>query len=57
MTEPRCEISVWNIVEGDLVEKLWEATEAELSDIEERYRDEPFYEVVIDRDWEIESDG
>lgn len=55
MAEPRYEISVWNIVEGDLVKKLWEATEAELAEIEERYRDEPFYEVVIDRDWEEDA--
>lgn len=51
-TETRYEISVWNIVEGDVVKKLWEATEAELADIEEWYRDESFYQIVIDREWE-----
>lgn len=56
MREPRYEISVWNIVEGDLVKKLWDATEAELTDIEDRYGDEPFYDIVIDREWDEESD-
>lgn len=55
-TETRYEISVWNIVEGDLVKKVWEGTEAQLQDIEERYGDEPFYDIVIDREWEEEDD-
>jgi hypothetical protein len=55
-TETRYEISVWNIVEGDVVKKLWEATDAELADIKERYGDEPFYDIVIDREWEEVSD-
>jgi hypothetical protein len=55
-TEIHYEISVWNIVEGDLVRKFWDATEDYLADIEEQYRDEPFYSIVIDREWEEESD-
>lgn len=53
--EVRYEISVWNITNGDLVRKLWEATEADRGQIEEQYDDEPFYEIVIDREWEEES--
>lgn len=52
----RYEISVWNIVNGDHVKKLWEATEKELQEIEDWYGDEPFYQIVIDREWE-EEDG
>lgn len=50
------EISVWNNVEGDLVKKLWDASQAELDHLEEYYADEPFYQVVIDREWEEEDD-
>lgn len=50
------EISVWNNVEGDLVKKLWDASQAELDELEEKYRDEPFYQIVIDREWEEEDD-
>lgn len=44
---PRYEVEVWNIVEGDLVKKLWDATEDEVAEVEERYADEPFYDVVV----------
>lgn len=56
MAEYRYEISVWNIVEGDVVRKLWDASEDDLEAIEEQYGDEPFYEVVIDREWEDATD-
>lgn len=49
------EISVWNNVEGDLVKKVWDGTEEELREIEEYYEDEPFYQVIIDREWEEED--
>lgn len=52
----RYEVSVWNIVEGDHVKKLWEATEKELDDLREWYDDDPFYQVVVDREWEVEDD-
>jgi hypothetical protein len=41
------EVSVWNH-EGDVVKKLWEATESDISDLEEQY-EPPFYTIVIDR--------
>jgi hypothetical protein len=53
-TETRYEISVWNISEGDLIRKFWNATEDYLADIEEQYSDEPSYSIVIDREWEEE---
>ena len=49
-TEMRYEISVWNF-EGDVVKKLWDASEQELDEVREQYADEPV-DVVIDRDWE-----
>lgn len=56
MMARRYEVSVWNVVEGDHVKKLWEATEKELDDLRERYVDEPFYQVIVDREWEEEDD-
>lgn len=53
-TETRLEISVWNIVEGDHVKKLWDASWADYDALVEQYEDEPFYDVVIDREWEEE---
>ena len=42
------EVSVWNH-EGDVVKKLWEATDEDLADLEEQYGDDPLYTIVIDR--------
>lgn len=50
-TEMRYEISVWNF-EGDVVKKLWGASEQELDEVREQYADEPV-DVVIDRGWEV----
>lgn len=50
------EISVWNVVEGDIVKKVWDGTEEELGEIEEQYDDEPFYQIIIDREWEEEEE-
>jgi hypothetical protein len=50
-TEVRYEISVWNF-EGDVVRKLWDASEAELEAVREEFADDPV-DVVIDRDWEV----
>lgn len=52
----RYEVTVWNTIEGDIVKKLWEATEDELGEIEDWYADEPFHEVVIDREWGVDDD-
>jgi hypothetical protein len=50
-SEMRYEISVWNF-EGDVVRKLWDASEAELEAVREEFADDPV-DVVIDRDWEV----
>lgn len=50
------EITVWDIFEGDVLKKCWEADEDELSEIEEQYSDEPGVQVVIDREWEEDID-
>lgn len=55
-TVTKLEISVWNIVEGDHVKKLWDATWDDYDRLIEQYKDEPFYDVVIDREWEEEID-
>jgi hypothetical protein len=57
MAEPRYEISVWNNVEGDVVQKLWDASQDDYDALLEQYEDEPFYEVVIDREWEVDADA
>ena len=49
------EISVWDINEGGLIAKLWEADEAQLSDVRERYEGWP-YEIIINKEWEEEID-
>ena len=47
--EPKTyQVTVWNIATGDIVKKLWEATEEELDEVEEQYRDEPFHEIQIE---------
>lgn len=56
MGEPRYEITVWDTRDGDIVKKAWEATPVELDAIEEQY-DEPWHDIVIDREWEADSDG
>lgn len=42
------QVTVWDSRDGDIVEKLWEASEAEVDEIEERYRDEPFMDVQVE---------
>lgn len=42
---PRYCVTVWSVLDGDMVEKLWEASEAELDEIERRYEDDPFTEI------------
>jgi hypothetical protein len=42
---------------GDHVKKLWDASETELDALIEQYDDEPWFEVVIDREWEEASDA
>lgn len=56
MMAKRYEVSVWSVVAGDHVKKLWEATEEEADNLYEQYADEPFYDVVVDREWEEDDD-
>lgn len=46
------EITVWDITNGDIVHKEWDGSEEDLSWCEETYAGEPFFEIVIDREWE-----
>lgn len=48
MGEPIYEVTVWNLQNGDIIKKVWEATEEELCEIEEQYRDEPFCNIQIE---------
>ena len=50
------EITVWNVTNGDIERKCWDADEDELREVEEMYGDEPLYDVVIDREWEEDYD-
>lgn len=51
------EVSVWNNTNGDIEKYVSEATEEELAEIQEYFEDEPWCQVVIDREWEEEDDG
>lgn len=42
------EVTVWDY-EGDIVKKLWEATDDDLADVEDRYGDDPRYTIVVER--------
>lgn len=42
------EVTVWDTMEGDIVLKRWDATQSEVDQIEEQYRDEPFREVQVE---------
>lgn len=46
--EPTFEVTVWDMMEGDIVLKRWDATQSEVDQIEEQYRDEPFREVQVE---------
>lgn len=46
--ERRYEVTVWNLIEGDIVKKLWDASEEELAEVEGRYADESGYEVQVE---------
>lgn len=45
---PRYQITVWDMADGDIVEKLWEATEVDLDEIEKKYADEPDISIQLD---------
>ena len=44
---PQFCVEVWSLIDGDLMEKHWEATERELEEIEDRYEDIEFVEIII----------
>ena len=48
---PRFEITVWDIANGDIVEKLWEASKRESDEIEERYSEDEALEVQVEEKW------
>jgi hypothetical protein len=41
------EVTVWDVVDGDIVTKLWEATAADLDYIEQLYGDEPWRYTIV----------
>lgn len=41
-------ITVWRIWDGDIEQKLWEASERDLDRIEAQYKDEPEYEIQVE---------
>lgn len=52
----RLEISVWDDINGDVVKKLWDASEGEYHEILDQFSDEPGHTVVVDREWEETPD-
>lgn len=48
MADERYEVTVWDIREGDIVKKLWDASYEEAEEVREHYADEPFHEVQIE---------
>jgi len=44
----RYEVTVWNVVDGDIVAKNWSATEEEVAEMETRYGDEPYFDVQVE---------
>ncbi|SCB30697.1 hypothetical protein [Rhizobium lusitanum] len=53
---PRYEITVWDISAGDVVRKERSATEEELRQIEEIF-DDPWHDIVIDDQWEVDDEN
>ena len=51
-TEWHYEVTVWNQTNGDVERKCWDITENELDELRDQYEDEPWLDVVIDREWE-----
>lgn len=41
-------VTVWNMVEGDIVKKVWSATADEVAVLEDQYNDEPFHSVQVE---------
>lgn len=45
--EIRFDVEVWDLLDGDLVEKLWDATEEEADGIHDRYEDDPMKMISV----------
>lgn len=48
MEDERYDVTVWDLRDGDIVKKLWEAAYEEAEEVREQYADEPFYDVQIE---------
>lgn len=46
--EQSYEVTVWDMREGDIVKKLWNADAIEADQVREQYADEPFIEVQFE---------
>lgn len=42
------EVTVWDMVEGDIVKKRWDAPAAEADEIREQYADDPTKSVQVE---------
>lgn len=51
-TEWRYEVTVWNQTNGDVEKYERDCSEERLKEIQDWYEDEPWMDVVIDREWE-----
>lgn len=52
----RYEVTVWNNTNGDIEKYFSDVSDDELEDIRESYSDEPWLEVVIDKEWDEADD-
>ncbi|MDB6036041.1 MAG: hypothetical protein JWM16_6379 [Verrucomicrobiales bacterium] len=50
------EITVWNNTNGDVEKYVADADEKRLAELRDYYEDQPWCEVIIDREWEEEDD-
>ena len=41
-------VTVWDIQDGDIIEKIWNASQRDLDELEQRYQDEPGIEIQIE---------
>jgi hypothetical protein len=42
------DVTVWNLMDGDIVKKGWSLSPAEVAEIEEQFEDEPMCQVQIE---------
>ena len=41
-------VTVWDMIEGDIHKKIWEATQNEADEVQDQYEDDPRYNVVVE---------